>query len=272
MSSEYEVVKSSEKIYTTKSLLNDFKNMGIKKGMTLIVHSSLSSIGWICGGPIAVIAALIEAVGDSGNIVMPSHSGDYSEPSYWCDPEVPKKWHQVIRDEMPAFNPKITPCRSMGIIAQTFVNYEGVIRSYHPQVSFSAYGKDKEFITNNHSLEYGLSENSPIARLYDLDANVLLLGVSYENNTSFHLSEYKSNCREKYIAGAPIIENEVRVWKQFEDLELDSGGFEYIGALFENEHDVSNYKLGNANCKLFSQRECVDFATNFLSQSIMKNI
>ncbi|MGL5754928.1 MAG: AAC(3) family N-acetyltransferase [Paraclostridium sp.] len=135
---------------------------------------------------------------------------------------------------MPAFNHKITPCRNMGIIAQTLVNYEGVIRSYHPQVSFSVYGKDKEFITNNHSLEYGLSENSPIARLYDLDANVLLLGVYYENNTSFHLSEYRSNCREKYIAGAPIIEN--------------------------------------ANCKLFSQRACVDFAINFLSQSIMKNI
>lgn len=266
MSREHDVVKSSHRAYTKNSLIKDFKSMGIKKGMTIIVHSSLSSIGWVCGGPIAVIDALIEVIGEDGNIVMPSHSGDYSEPSYWCNPEVPKKWYEIIREEMPAFNPKTTPCRGMGIIAETFIKYEGVKRSHHPQVSFSAYGKDKNFIIENHSLEYGLSENSPIARLYDLDSYVLLLGVPYDNNTSFHLSEYRSECREKFISGAPIVENGKRVWKEFYDLELDSDGFGYIGELFEKNYKVVNYKIGNANCKLFSQRECVDFVTKFLSQ------
>jgi aminoglycoside 3-N-acetyltransferase len=265
MSKEYDIVKLSNRVHTKKSLIKDFKNMGINEGMTIIVHSSLSSIGWVCGGPIAVIDALIEVIGEYGNIVMPSHSGDYSEPSYWCAPPVPKEWHQVIRDEMPAFDPKTTPCRGRGIIAETFMKYKGVKRSHHPQVSFSAYGKDKNFITDNHSLEYGLSENSPIGRLYDLNAYVLLLGVPYDNNTSFHLSEYRSECRDEFISGAPISENGKRIWKEFCDLELDSDGFGYIGELFEKEHNVINYKIGNASCKLFSQRECVNFATDFLS-------
>ena len=267
MSNEENIIKSSLKINTKTSLLKDLKAMGVKEGMTIIVHSSLSSIGWVCGGPISVIDALLEAVGENGNIVMPSHTGDYSDPIYWCNPPVPESWHEIIKDEMPAFNTLTTPCRGMGIIAQTFISYEGLTRSNHPQVSFSAYGKDKKFITNNHSLEYGLSEKSPLARIYDLDGYVLLLGVPYENNTSFHLSEYRSNCRETFISGAPILENGMRVWKEFEDLEVDSDCFGYIGEVFENNHKVINYKIGNANCKLMSQRECVDFATKFLSKS-----
>lgn len=262
---KYEVLKSSNEPITVSRLIEGFKSIGIEEGMTLIVHSSLSSIGWVCGGAVAVIDSLIECIGKKGNLVMPSHSGDYSEPSYWCNPSVPKEWYDVIRNEMPVFNSKITPCRGMGVIAQTFLNYDGVIRSNHPQVSFSAYGRDKEFITDNHKLDYGLSDTSPLGRLYELDAKVLLIGVLYTNNTSFHLGEYRSNCRDEYIEYAPILENGERLWKGFKELEIDSDGFEYIGECFEKEYNVLNYKIGNANCKLFSQRECVDFATKFLS-------
>lgn len=265
MSKEVEIIEKSKKLNTVETLKEDFRKMGLKEGMTVIVHSSLSSFGWICGGPIAVINALMEVITPSGTIVMPAHSGDYSNPEEWCNPKVPKEWHERIKIEMPAFNPKIAPCRGMGIIAQTFLNYDGVVRSNHPQVSFSAYGKHKEFITNNHKLDYGLSDTSPLGRLYDLDAKVLLLGVPYDNNTSFHLGEYRSNCREEYTAYAPILEDKVRVWKGFKELEVDSDGFDYIGKCFEEEYNVVNYEIGNANCKLFSQRECVDFATEFLS-------
>lgn len=265
MSKEVEVIEKSKKLNTVETLKEDFKKIGIKKGMTVIVHSSLSSIGWVCGGPIAVINALIDVVTSEGTIVMPAQSGDYSNPEEWCNPAVPKQWHEKIKEEMPVFDPKITPCRGMGIIAQTFLSYEGVARSEHPQVSFSAYGKHRDFIINNHKLDYGLSDTSPLGRLYDLDAKVLLLGVPYDNNTSFHLGEYRSNCREEYKAYAPIIENGSRVWKEFRELEVDSDGFDYIGNKFEEEHGVINYEIGNAKCKLFSQRECVDFATKFLT-------
>lgn len=265
MSKEVETIEKSKKLNTVETLKEDFKKLGIKEGMTIIVHSSLSSIGWVCGGPIAVINALIDVVTQNGTIVMPAHSGDYSNPEDWCNPYVPKEWHEIIKKEMPVFNPKTAPCRGMGIIAQTFLNYEGVIRSNHPQVSFSAYGKHKEFIINDHKLGYGLSDTSPLGRLYDLDAKVLLLGVPYDNNTSFHLAEYRSNCREEYKAYAPIIEEGNRVWKEFKELELDSDGFEYIGRIFEEENTVINYEVGNAKCKLFSQPKCVDFATEFLS-------
>src|SRR5690349_7103098 len=59
-------------------------------------------------------------------------------------------------------------------------------------VSFAAWGRHALPITANHALDYGLGEHSPLARLYDLDGSVLLLGVGYERRTSLHLAEYRA--------------------------------------------------------------------------------
>lgn len=44
----------------------------------------------------------------------------------------------------------------------------------------------------DHSLDDALGEGSPLARVYDLDGQVLLLGVGHDNNTSLHLAEYRA--------------------------------------------------------------------------------
>jgi aminoglycoside 3-N-acetyltransferase len=90
---------------TVDSLAADFSALGMRPGMTVIVHSSMRSIGWICGGPVAVILALERILTPEGTLVMPAHSGDLSDPAKWQYPPVPESWWQPIRDTMPAFDP-----------------------------------------------------------------------------------------------------------------------------------------------------------------------
>jgi aminoglycoside 3-N-acetyltransferase len=35
--------------------------------MTLEVHSSLSTLGWVCGGPVALVQALMDVVTETGH-------------------------------------------------------------------------------------------------------------------------------------------------------------------------------------------------------------
>ena len=73
-------------IYTKKDLIRIFRKIGIDKGMNLIVHSSLSSLGYVVNGANDVIDALLETIGKDGTLMMPSHTGDKTDPADWKNP------------------------------------------------------------------------------------------------------------------------------------------------------------------------------------------
>ena len=266
---EAEVVQRTEVPATVESLQADLRALGLGAGMLVLVHSSLSAMGWVCGGSVAVIAALREVLGSTGTLVMPAHSTDLGEPSEWENPPAPESWWPVIREHMPAFDPVHTPTRSMGIIAETFRKQRGVLRSAHPQVSFCACGPLAQRIASNHSMPYGLGEHSPLARIYDLHGFVLLLGVDHGNNTSMHLAEYRATFPSKRVIrqGAPISDSDSRKWTTYEDIDIDSSDFDRIGEdLLKSDagHVVRRGRIGLASCQLMPQRDVVDFAVAWI--------
>ena len=145
----------------------------------------------------------------------------------------------------------------------------GTIRSDHPARSVAAWGKEAEYLVSNHDLSNIFGDDSPIGKLYQLDAKVLLIGVGYDKNTSLHLADVRAEYQSKHncIEHSAVMENGKRVWKDYETLFVDGEDFEQIGEAFEKENDVNKELLGNAQLRLMNQRSLVDFAVDWIEKN-----
>jgi len=258
------VVERTDTPVTSARIESDLRDLGVADGDTLIVHASLSSLGWVPGGAPAVVDALLAAVGDDGTLVAPTHSFQYADPANWSNPPVPESWHGTIRKRSPAYRPAVTPTRGVGAVPECFRNYPDTVRSRHPTVSFAANGPDAAAITADHAYDYPLGEGSPLARVYDRDGTVLLLGVGHDANTSLHLAEYRAEFEKaETTGGGPVLVDGERRWVAYEDIETDTDDFPAVGAAFEREGGATTGPVGEGTATLCSQPALVDFAENW---------
>jgi aminoglycoside 3-N-acetyltransferase len=260
---EAEIILKTPVPRTIDSLADDLRQLGLAEGTTVIVHSSLSAIGWVCGGPVAVVRALMDVVTTEGTIVMTAQTS-LCDPALWRNPPVPPEWIDIIRETMPAYDASVTPTSGLGIVAETFRKWPGVVRSAHPKLSLAAWGRNARIVTAGQTIDFGLGESSPLARVYDLDGEVLMLGTGYDTCTSLHLAQYRAPEGSRYREGSPILKDGRRIWQTYEDLELNSDLFPEIGVEFERRAKVNKGLVGSAESRLFSQREAVDFAVEWL--------
>lgn len=154
-------------MHTKLSLMNDLKEMGLKNTDALMVHSSMKSIGDVEGRADTVVDAFMEYFKE-GLFMTPTHT-----------------WKQMS-SEYATFDPK-TESSCVGIIPNIFQNRPGVVRSLHPTHSIAAYGKDAQtFIQGEENADSPCPKGGCWDRLKDIDAKILLLGVTHARNTYIH--------------------------------------------------------------------------------------
>jgi len=248
--------------HSVKSLAADLSGLGIAEGDVLLVHSSLSALGFVVGAAQAVVEALMAVLGEQGTLVMPTFTGALTNPAHWRHPPVPEGWWETVRSEMPVFDPPITPTRMMGAIPELFRTCPGVVRSDHPHHSFAAWGRHAAAVVEGHVLEDSLGEGTPLARLYELDAAVLLLGAGHANNSSLHLSENRAAWpgKKTCVQGGPSAEG----WVEWKTLDMDEDDFAEIGGAFG---DQVRGRVGSAEVLWFSQRALVDFGVRWMEEN-----
>jgi len=253
---------------TVDSLVEDLHRLGVEPGQTLLVHSSLSQLGYVSGGAMAVVVALERALTEKGTLMMPTHSSGLSDPCDWQQPAVPKEWWDHLKRSFPAYDARRTPTRNMGQIVDCFRSGSGVMRSAHPQQSFAAQGPKAEALTAGHELSQSMGDRSPLARLYDLKGHVLLLGVDHDRNSSLHLAEYRATwpSKRQVPCGAPLLSRSgCAEWTRYDDLDLTADDFTTIAADYLKAGGNHRTGLvGRGRAQLFPQRDIVDFAVAWM--------
>lgn len=208
----------------------------------------------------AVLQAILDVLGPAGTLVVPSQSGDLSDPGSWSNPPVPHSWWQAIRDSMPAYDPALTPTRGMGAVVEVVRHLPGSVRSAHPTLSFTAVGPAAPDLMEPHTLLAGLGEQSPLGRLASSGAWTLLLGVGWDCATCLHLGEHRSGTVATVRAGAPLAVDGARRWVEFDTLDYDAELFAAAGTAFEATGAVATGSVGSGTARLCRIGEAVDFA------------
>ena len=157
-----------------RAIVDDLRALGLREGDVVLVHSSLSGLGWVEGGAETVIDALVEAVGPGGTVLFPTLTGTEHD-----GPEHP-----------PIIELMATPCWT-GRVPETARRRPEAMRSVHPTHSVSAIGaRAADFTTGHEASRTPCDQHSPYVRLMEEGGKILLLGgVTHESNTTLHALE-----------------------------------------------------------------------------------
>ena len=255
-------------LVTVESLAHDLGALGVVEGSVVLAHISLSRLGRVVGGEQAVIEALCRVVGAAGTVVMPAQSWQLCDPAYLDDPEVPRADWSLIRDHLPAYDPAVTPTRTMGAVAELFRTVPGAVRSAHPHRSFAAVGPRAAEIVAVHDLDSPNGERSPLRAMYDLGGWTLLLGVGHAKSTMLHLAEHRSGTLTGTVRnGAPLLMGGQRQWVEYDEVVVQDDDFDQVGASFARETGRQRTgRVGDATALLVPQRPLVDYAARWFAE------
>lgn len=222
-----------------KNLIEGFKRIGLQKGDLVMVHSSLSSFGYVEGGAETVIESLW-AIIEPGTLIFPTFTFSF------------------VNSEHPPFNPEKTPS-VVGKITEVFWRQGYGKRSLHPTHSIAVKGENVEELIKDHEKFTPFSYEGPFGKIYKKGGYILLLGVIPEVISFFHAIE-------EWVKLPYLIPTKAKIEKdgkiELVDIASHPPGhrcFKNITDLMEKDRKVRKVIIGNALCRLFSIRELVEY-------------
>ena len=241
-----------------RSITADLHALGVRPGGVLLMHSSYSSVGFVPGGPQAVVQAVLDALGPDGTLVVPTHTSDNSDPAGWSRPPVPDDWWAQIRAEAPGFDPARTPASQyMGVLPETVRTWPGARRSGHPQVSFAAVGPRAAEITAPHPVDVPHGPDSPPGRVHALGGQILLLGVGHDANTTVHLGELLAGARYRRPAHSTVLRDGRPVRVEYGENDCCCERFALVDGWLDADGKQRRGTVGHADARLARARDVV---------------
>lgn len=223
--------------FSRQQLVEQLLALGVSRSSVLVVHTSFRSVRPIEGGPEGLIEALRTALGPQGTLVMPTMTGSNQSKPY---------------------DPATTPTKNMGIVAETFWRMPGVLRSDHPTSSFAASGPHAQAIVSPQPIEPVHGLDSPIGRVYELDGDVLLLGVGHSENTMIHLAETLAGVPYRTTKWCTVLESGRPRRVTFREIDHCCRNFNLVDGWLREAGRQAEGQVGHAHAKLVRARDVVE--------------
>jgi aminoglycoside 3-N-acetyltransferase len=234
---------------TKEGIKHDLKRIGLGRGDSVFVHSSMKSLGFVRGGPQAVISAFLEVLEASGALMVPTFT---------------------FTNFQPFFHIENTPSE-MGLITETVRQREDSIRSLHPRHSVSVIGQGAKELVQGHLDAGSLGVESPVDKLCKIGGYILLLGVGHNVNSVIHLAEAYADVPYLYSWEAPDFPHIARVKYDGHEQEVSlapspgcSEGFGKIEPVLRSRGIIKDGKIGEAQSQLMKAQDVVDAAVELL--------
>jgi aminoglycoside N3'-acetyltransferase len=225
-------------------VVDQLRALGVQRGGVLLVHTSFRAVRPVEGGPAGLIAALREALGPEGTLVTPAWTGSDEEP----------------------FDPATTPAsEDLGVVPDTFWRLPGVLRSQHP-FAFAAAGPRAERILADPLPLPPHIHASPVGRVYDLDGQVLLLGVGHDADTSLHLAELMSAVPYGTPKSITVLQDGRPVKVDYHENDHCCQRFSLADGWLRERGFQAEGRVGHATARLFRARDVVTVAREHLAR------
>lgn len=233
-----------------------FRDLGLKRGDIVMVHSSLSAFGFVEGGAHAVIDVLTSILTEEGLLLMPSfnHGAAFGEnaPGY--------------------YDPQETPTTN-GIIPDTFWRRKGVWRSLNPTHPYAAWGKNARRIVEHHHRTLTMGPDSPLGQAWRVGGYCLLLGVDHRVTTFKHVVETtrKVRCLGRRTSAYPVRLRSGRIvqgrtWSYRERGCPLTDPAEWIEEEMNRRNAQRRVRIGNAEITFFRLQDAFEAISDILER------
>jgi aminoglycoside 3-N-acetyltransferase len=231
---------------TFENLVDEFKKLGLGTGDILLVHSSYKSFGGVERGPQTVIDALIEVLGESGTLIMPTFNFDFCKGELWDVRKTPSH---------------------MGAMTDMVREHPDAKRVFHPIYSFAVLGKHADFLTlERYKSSYGA--NSLFAKLRQLNGKIMVIGLRYNDSmTFFHHVEEMEGVDYRYMKEFTgfVTDEEGNAYQDTFTMlvrDIEKGvitAVDPMGDLLEQAGVIKFHKIGDAKVCLMKANEVYEF-------------
>ena len=158
-----------------RTLVTGLRELGLRSGDLVCVHTAFRSIGYVVGGPATVVQALEEVVGSTGTILMPAYSAG----------GMTINWVKSTS----GFDVRRTPS-DLGVLPEFFRVQPGTVRSHHPTHSVCGRGPlAAEILRDHEKAPRPFGDGTPFMRLIERGGKGLILGARLHNFTTLRTIE-----------------------------------------------------------------------------------